>query len=151
EGMPIGNRIHIAPSHTKKIFGNIRRVGKGFSERETSLFQTMVVQAQAEMGEDNVADEAVNEEMDDSLERVAITPISLDAEQDKGNINKTQSKATPNEPSSPGTCSGGGPRRQETIGDTIAQTRSANVSKLSNDPLLIRGNTLRSGKDRLKL
>ncbi|GJT39070.1 hypothetical protein Tco_0938935 [Tanacetum coccineum] len=37
------------------------------------------------------------------------------------------------------------------MGDTIAQTRSENVSKLSNDPLLVRGNTLRSGKDRLKL
>ncbi|GJS67427.1 hypothetical protein Tco_0681991 [Tanacetum coccineum] len=98
----------------------------------------------------NVADEAVNEEMDDSLERVATTATSLDAEQDSGNIDKTQSKVTPNEPSSLGTSSGGGPRRQETIGDTIAQTRSENVSKTSNDPLLARGNTLRSGKDRLK-
>ncbi|GKF92182.1 hypothetical protein Tco_0278901 [Tanacetum coccineum] len=35
--------------------------------------------------------------------------------------------------------------------DTIAQTRFENVSKLSNDPLLARGNTLRSGKDSLKL
>ncbi|GJY20742.1 hypothetical protein Tco_0393308 [Tanacetum coccineum] len=33
---------------------------------------------------------------------------------------------------------GGGPKRQETMGDTIAQTRSENVSKLSNDPLLAR-------------
>ncbi|GKC77983.1 hypothetical protein Tco_1128757 [Tanacetum coccineum] len=99
----------------------------------------------------NVADEAVNKERDDSLERAATTATSLDVEQDRGNINKTQSKATPNEPSSLGTSSGGGPRRQETMGDTIAQTRSENVSKLSNDPLLARGNTLRSGEDRLKL
>ncbi|GJT48587.1 hypothetical protein Tco_0974744 [Tanacetum coccineum] len=34
--------------------------------------------------------------------------------------------------------SGSGPRCQETIGDTIAQTRSENVSKLSNDPMLVR-------------
>ncbi|GJU23748.1 hypothetical protein Tco_1157090 [Tanacetum coccineum] len=40
----------------------------------------------------NVADEAVNEEMDDSLERAATTATSLDAEQDRGNIDKTQSK-----------------------------------------------------------
>ncbi|GJX67076.1 hypothetical protein Tco_0302803 [Tanacetum coccineum] len=46
---------------------------------------------------DNVADEAVNEEMDDSLQRAATTVTSLDAEQDRGNINKTQSKETPNE------------------------------------------------------
>ncbi|GJS27278.1 hypothetical protein Tco_0487898 [Tanacetum coccineum] len=99
----------------------------------------------------NIADEVVNEEMDDSLVRAATTASSLEAEHDSGNIDKTQSKATPNEPSSLGTSSGGGPRRQETMGDTIAQTRSENVSKLSNDPLLARGNTLRSGEDRLKL
>ncbi|GJR65161.1 putative ribonuclease H-like domain-containing protein [Tanacetum coccineum] len=54
---------------------------------------------------DNVADEVVYEEIDDSLERVATTATSLDAEQDRGNINKTQSKATLNEPSSLGTSS----------------------------------------------
>ncbi|GJT60043.1 hypothetical protein Tco_1003576 [Tanacetum coccineum] len=32
-----------------------------------------------------------------------------------------------------------------------SELRSENVSKLSNDPLLARGNTLRSGEDRLKL
>ncbi|GJZ45940.1 hypothetical protein Tco_0593536 [Tanacetum coccineum] len=60
-------------------------------------------------------------------------------------------QATPNESSSLGTTSGGGPKRQETIGDTIAQTRFENVSKLSNDSLLARGNTLQSDEDRLKL
>ncbi|GKC94968.1 hypothetical protein Tco_1160410 [Tanacetum coccineum] len=103
-----------------KIFGNMRRVGKCFSGRETPLFQTMVVQAQAKMGEDNVADKAINEEMDDSLVRAATTACD-------------------------------GPTHQETIGDTIAQTGYENVSKLSNDPLLARGNTLRSGEDSLKL
>ncbi|GJY56505.1 hypothetical protein Tco_0455620 [Tanacetum coccineum] len=98
--MSTHNRIYVTPSHTKKIFRNIRRVGKGFSRRETSLFPAMVVQAQEEMGE---------------------------AEQDSGNINKTQSKATPNEPSSLGTSSGGGPKRQNTKGDTSARTRSARM------------------------
>nr|GEY42493.1 hypothetical protein [Tanacetum cinerariifolium] len=37
------------------------------------------------------------------------------------------------------------------MGDTIAQTRSERVSKLSNNSLLTRGNTLQSNKDRLKL
>ncbi|GJR15190.1 putative ribonuclease H-like domain-containing protein [Tanacetum coccineum] len=128
EGMSNHNRIYVTSSQTKKIFGNMRRVRK-----------------------DNVADEAVNEEMDDSLERASTTVTSLDANQDRGNINKTQSKATPNEAGSQGTTSGGGPRRQETIGDTIAQTRFENESKTSNDPLLARGNTLRSGQDSLKL
>ncbi|GJY16408.1 hypothetical protein Tco_0386830 [Tanacetum coccineum] len=84
----------------------------------------------------NVADEAVNEEMDDSLERAATTATGLEVEQDSGNIDKTQSKATHNEPSSSGISSGSGLRRQETMGDTIAQTRSENVSKHSKDPLL---------------
>ncbi|GKE66387.1 hypothetical protein Tco_1520548, partial [Tanacetum coccineum] len=87
----------------------------------------------------------------ESLERVTTTATSLNAKQDRGNINKTQSMATPNEPSSLATSSGGGLRRQETIRDTIAQTRSENVSKHSYDPLLARGNRLRSGEDRLKL
>ncbi|GKC36444.1 hypothetical protein Tco_1048828 [Tanacetum coccineum] len=100
---------------------------------------------------DNAADEAINKELDDSLERAATTATSLDAEQDRGNIDKTQSKETLNEQSSLGTSSGSGPRRQETIEDTIAQTSSENVSKHSNDPLLARGNTLHSGKDGLKL
>ncbi|GJZ53678.1 hypothetical protein Tco_0608563, partial [Tanacetum coccineum] len=100
---------------------------------------------------EHVADEAIHKELGDSLVRVAITASSLEAEQDSGNITKTRSKETPNESSSLGTTSGGGPRCQEIIGDTIAQTRFENVSKLSNDSLLVRGNTLQRDEDRLKL
>ncbi|GKC76407.1 hypothetical protein Tco_1127181 [Tanacetum coccineum] len=177
EGMSNHNRIYVTPSHTKKIFGNMRRVGKGFSGRETPLFPTMVVHNQEEMGEgsaiptdphhtptfiqpspqpqktqkprrpkkkdtqvpqssvpsDNVADEAVYKELDDSLVRAATTASSLEAEQDSGNIIKTRSKATPNEAGSQGTTSGGGPRRQETMGDTIAQTRFENVKSTGDE------------------
>nr|GEV71805.1 reverse transcriptase domain-containing protein [Tanacetum cinerariifolium] len=59
--------------------------------------------------------------------------------------------ATPNEASFLGTTLGGGPKCQKAIGDTIAQTRFENVSKLSNDSLLTRGNILQSNEDRLKL
>ncbi|GKE30735.1 hypothetical protein Tco_1446119 [Tanacetum coccineum] len=72
---------------------------------------------------ENVVDEAVHKKLGDSLVRASTTASSLEAEQDNGNINKTQSKVTPNESSSQGTNSGGGPRCQETIRDTIAQTR----------------------------
>nr|GEV61493.1 uncharacterized mitochondrial protein AtMg00810-like [Tanacetum cinerariifolium] len=72
---------------------------------------------------ESVADKAVHKELDDSLVRAATTSSRLEIEQDSGNITKTQYKATPNEPSSQGTDSGGGPRYQETIGDTTAQTR----------------------------
>ncbi|GKD39506.1 hypothetical protein Tco_1259713 [Tanacetum coccineum] len=95
EEVPTHNRIYNVPSHTKKIFRNMKRVGKDFSRRVTPLFPTMMIQNQADVGE---ADDAINEEMDDSL-------------------------ATPNEAGSLGTTSGGGTKRQDTIRDTIAQTR----------------------------
>ncbi|GJY74151.1 hypothetical protein Tco_0478582, partial [Tanacetum coccineum] len=72
---------------------------------------------------ENVANEAVYKELGDSLVRAATTSSSLEAKQDSGNINKTQSMTAPNESSSLETTSGGGPRCQETIGDIIAQTR----------------------------
>nr|GEX08925.1 histone acetyltransferase HAC1-like isoform X1 [Tanacetum cinerariifolium] len=84
-----------------------------------------------------VTDEVVYKKLDDSLVRVATTASSLEAEQDSGNINKTQSKATPNESSSQRTDSSRGPRCHEAMGDTIAQTSSERVSKLSNDSLLL--------------
>ncbi|GJW45138.1 hypothetical protein Tco_0073937 [Tanacetum coccineum] len=71
--------------------------------------------------------------------------------QDSGNITETRSKATPNESSSLGTTSGGGPMCQETMGDTTAQTRFQSVSKHSNDSLLTSSNILQSDEDRLKL
>ncbi|GJW66630.1 hypothetical protein Tco_0121054 [Tanacetum coccineum] len=72
---------------------------------------------------ENVTDEAVHKELGDSLVMAATTASSLQAKQDSGNINKTQSKDTTNESSSQGTNSGGGPRCQETIEDTTARTR----------------------------
>ncbi|GJZ31190.1 hypothetical protein Tco_0576237 [Tanacetum coccineum] len=100
---------------------------------------------------EDAEDEAVYKELGDRLVRAATTASSLETKQDSGNINKTRSKATPNEVGSQGTTLGGGLRCQETIGDTIAQTRFENVSTQSYDPLLTRGNTLRNGKDSLKL
>nr|GFA17593.1 hypothetical protein [Tanacetum cinerariifolium] len=40
-----------SPSHTKKVFVNIKRQGKNFSRRVTPLFPTMMVQAQQEVDE----------------------------------------------------------------------------------------------------
>ncbi|GKC54836.1 hypothetical protein Tco_1077581, partial [Tanacetum coccineum] len=61
----------------------------------------------------NLADKAVNEEMDNSLVRVATTASSLEVEHGCGNIIKTRSKATPNEPSSIGTSLGGNTPRSD--------------------------------------
>ncbi|GKD72045.1 hypothetical protein Tco_1330327, partial [Tanacetum coccineum] len=72
EGMLSHKRIYVTPSHTKNIFANMRRQGKDLSGRETTLFPTMVVQAQEEISEGsevpqpsdptNIADEAIHEE-----------------------------------------------------------------------------------------
>nr|GEX46496.1 hypothetical protein [Tanacetum cinerariifolium] len=59
----------------------------------------------------HVSDEVVYKELDDILVRAATTASSLEAERDSGNVDKTQSKATPNKASSLGTTSSGGPRR----------------------------------------
>ncbi|GJT22361.1 hypothetical protein Tco_0892298 [Tanacetum coccineum] len=49
--MSTHNRTYDAPYHTKKNFANMKKEGKGFSRKVTPLFQTMMVQAQKEMGE----------------------------------------------------------------------------------------------------
>ncbi|GJZ07110.1 hypothetical protein Tco_0540903 [Tanacetum coccineum] len=90
-------------------------------------------------------------EVGDSLDRAATTASSLEAEQVSGNITKTRSKATLNEPTPQGTGSGSGPRRQDTKGDTIARTRFENVSKTSYDSPLGGVNTPRSDEDSMQL
>nr|GEW21198.1 hypothetical protein [Tanacetum cinerariifolium] len=57
-----------------------------------------------------VADETVYKEWEDRMEIAATTASSLEVEHDSGNINRTQSMATHNEPLPQGTGSGSGPR-----------------------------------------
>nr|GEY50112.1 hypothetical protein [Tanacetum cinerariifolium] len=98
----------------------MRRQGKDFSGRVTPLFETMLIQHPAEVGEDETA----HEERGDKVERATTTASSLEAEHDNGTISRTQSMVIPNEHIPQGTSSGGRPRRQDTIlGDTPAQTR----------------------------
>nr|GEX40826.1 uncharacterized mitochondrial protein AtMg00810-like [Tanacetum cinerariifolium] len=70
--------------------------------------------------------------------RVATTTSSLEAEHDNDNIDKTQTKAASNEPSSQGTSSGDGPRCQDTMRDTSAHTR---VISSSDDEALDKEDT----------
>ncbi|GKB61392.1 hypothetical protein Tco_0917578 [Tanacetum coccineum] len=199
------NDEYDTPSHTKKVFANMRRQGKDFSGTVTPLFATMLIQSQAVEGEGSgqptepqhtptiaslshvepiptiassqpkkthkcrktkrkdtkisqssgpttlVADETVHEERGDSVERAATTATSLDAEQGSGNINRTQSTAIPNVPFPQGIGSGGSPRCQEAMGDTIAQTRSERVSIPSYDSPLLGVNTPGSDEERIEL
>ncbi|GKF92190.1 hypothetical protein Tco_0278909, partial [Tanacetum coccineum] len=64
--------------------------------------------------------ETVYKEWKDRMERADTIASSLEAEQDSGNINRTQSMATLNEPHLEGEGSGSGPWRQETIGGAPA-------------------------------
>ncbi|GKA99414.1 hypothetical protein Tco_0827351 [Tanacetum coccineum] len=79
EGISKQKETYVTPSHTKKVFANMKRQGKDFSGRDTPLFPTMMVQAQEEKKQkprrkqikgteipsssgEPIADEAVNEE-----------------------------------------------------------------------------------------
>ncbi|GJV05320.1 hypothetical protein Tco_1338889 [Tanacetum coccineum] len=71
-----------------------------------------------------VGDEAVYKELGDRMERVATNASSLEAEEDSGNMNRTQSIPTLNEQSPYGTSSDSGPRCQDTkLVGVDAQTR----------------------------
>nr|GEW32599.1 hypothetical protein [Tanacetum cinerariifolium] len=125
-----GSAIPIDPQHTPTILQpSYSQPQKTQKPRKPNSKNTQVPQPGGST--EHLADEVVYKEFDDRLVRAATTASSLEAEQDSGNIDKTQSKATHNEASSPGTTSGGGPKWQEAIGDTIAQTRFENVAKLT--------------------
>nr|GEV69036.1 hypothetical protein [Tanacetum cinerariifolium] len=134
----------VRPSIVKKEFVKPR-------QQEKTAKKTVKKVPQPSGSTKNVTDETVYKELDERLVRATTTSSSLEAEQDSGKMDKTQSKVTPNESSSQGTDSGGSPRCQDTMGDTITQTRFENVYKLFNDLLLIKGNTLRSNENRMKL
>nr|GEW72421.1 hypothetical protein [Tanacetum cinerariifolium] len=145
-----GTYISTDPQHTPTIIQpSTSQPLRKQKPRKTKRKDTQV--PQLSMPTESVADEAVNEEMDNRLVRAATITSRLEVEQASGNIAKTQSKATPNESSSQGVDSGGGLRRQDTMGDVVTQTKSERVSKISNDPLLVGVNIPRSREDHLKL
>ncbi|GJU74156.1 hypothetical protein Tco_1265561 [Tanacetum coccineum] len=49
--VPSHNVIFSVPCHTKKVFANMKRTGKDFSGKVTPLFDTMLIQNQADVGE----------------------------------------------------------------------------------------------------
>ncbi|GJT05277.1 putative ribonuclease H-like domain-containing protein [Tanacetum coccineum] len=119
-------RIYVTPSHTKKVFGNMKREGKGFSRRVTPLFPTMMVQAQKEIGEGPTSP-------NDPHHTPIITRPSTSQPQKKQKLRKPKKKDTEvPQPSGPTT----------NVADEVANEE--NVSKHSNDPLL-------SDEDSLKL
>ncbi|GJZ81019.1 hypothetical protein Tco_0646013 [Tanacetum coccineum] len=134
EGMINHNRIYIEPSHTKKVFANMKRQGKDFSGRVTPLFSTMMVQAQQEQGE---AYEAVNEE-NVSIPMIYFSVVKINqpsSSQPQKKQKPRKSKKQNIEVSQPSDST-------EPIVDEAPNDE--NVTTYSNNPLL-------SGEDRLKL
>ncbi|GKC37776.1 hypothetical protein Tco_1050160 [Tanacetum coccineum] len=83
--------IYVTPSHIKKIFANMKKEGKGFSRRITLLFQTMMVQAPKDMGEDSAAPT-------NSYSTPIITQPSLSKSQKKKSKRKQRKDNGPTEP-----------------------------------------------------
>ncbi|GJW94669.1 hypothetical protein Tco_0174341 [Tanacetum coccineum] len=101
---------------------------------------------QTSMTLDHGVDEAVQKEGGGSVERAITTDASLVAAHDSDNIIRTQTTAMPNVDIPQGIYTGGSPRRQETIGGALAQTRSERVLEKPNEPPLPEGHTSGSGE-----
>ncbi|GKB59081.1 hypothetical protein Tco_0915267, partial [Tanacetum coccineum] len=100
-----GSAIPTDPHHTPTIIQSSTQPQKTQKPRKPKRKDTQVPQP-SDPSED-VADEAIHKELGDSLVMAATTASSLEAKQD----------------------SGGGPGCQETMGDTIAQTRVLDLEK----------------------
>nr|GEV71802.1 putative reverse transcriptase domain-containing protein [Tanacetum cinerariifolium] len=148
-GVPTHKRTFSAPSRTKKIFGNIRRIGKGFSSRVTPLFSTMVVQNQAKMGKGSAMPI-------DPYHTPTILQPSSSRPQKIHKPRKPKRKDT-QVPQLNGPTKivadeavhkelGAGPRCQEAIRDTIAQTRVLDLEKTK----ITQANEIASLKRRVK-
>ncbi|GKC33336.1 hypothetical protein Tco_1040630, partial [Tanacetum coccineum] len=96
-----------------------------------------------------VGDEAIHKELGDRVEKATTTAASLDAEQDSGNILKTQSTAIPNVPLSQEISTGGNtPGSDE---ERLEQHElTDNVPPTPHDLPLLGGHTLGSNEGRLK-
>ncbi|GJY04539.1 hypothetical protein Tco_0370479 [Tanacetum coccineum] len=171
------NAVYDTPSHTKKIFANMRRQGKDFSGTVTPLFSSMLAQ-QADMGEGSgqpTDPQHTSTSVQPSNEDPITVPSSSQPKkthrprkakratkisQSSGPIplvvDETDTKEREDRMERAATTTSSleadGPGCQDTIlRDAEAQTRFETTSKQSNDPPLSRVNTLGSGEDRLKL
>ncbi|GJR31475.1 hypothetical protein Tco_1107707 [Tanacetum coccineum] len=126
EGMSKHKRIYVTPSHTNKVFANMKRQEKTFIGRDTPLFLTMIVQAQEQEGEGSVMRTVPQH-------TPTINQPSSSQPQKKEKPRKSKKQNT--EVSQPSDCT-------EPIADEAPNDES--VPTHSNDPLL-------SGEERLKL
>nr|GEX95284.1 hypothetical protein [Tanacetum cinerariifolium] len=69
--LPLHNTKYTSPALTQKVFANMRRVDKGFSEVDTSLFEGMLVPQQVN---NDVADDVSNDVTDVVVDAAEPTP-----------------------------------------------------------------------------
>ncbi|GJY37878.1 hypothetical protein Tco_0424242 [Tanacetum coccineum] len=91
EGMSKHKGVYVPPSHTKKVFANMKRPGKGFSGRVRPLFSIMMVQAIEDMGTDSATPI-------DSHSTPIITQPSFLKPQNKKSRRKQKKDSAPTEP-----------------------------------------------------
>ncbi|GJW74666.1 hypothetical protein Tco_0134036 [Tanacetum coccineum] len=134
--------IYVTPSHTKKVFANMKRGGKGFSRRVTPLFQTMMLQAQ---------EEGEGSEMPTVPQHTpTINPPSISKPQKKQSRRKKKKDTKVSQPSDPIKPMADETENVDSVpthsNDPLLSDETKNVDNVpthSNDPLL-------SGEDRLK-
>ncbi|GKB81691.1 hypothetical protein Tco_0948586 [Tanacetum coccineum] len=90
-GMTRHKEVYVTPSHTKKVFANMKRPCKGFSGRVTPLFSTMMVQATENIGADSATPT-------DSHSTPIITQPSSSKPQKKKSRRKQRKDSSPTEP-----------------------------------------------------
>ncbi|GJW83808.1 hypothetical protein Tco_0156953 [Tanacetum coccineum] len=156
------NDTYDTPSHTKKVFSNMARQSKGFSGKVTLLFDSMLVQNHAPEGE--VSHEPQTEA---HIEQILPSPSTYHRKHRKTQKHRRAKKVTELPQTSvpldlgadeavhkegvTGMDTGGSPRRQETMGGALAQTRSERVLEKPNEPPLLEGYTPGSEEGRMAL
>ncbi|GKB20519.1 reverse transcriptase domain-containing protein [Tanacetum coccineum] len=92
----VGDRVLFLSSRLKIFSGKLKTRWTGpFTVTQVFPYGTVEL-SQTDGPNFKVGDEAVHKELGDRMERAATTASSLEAEQESGNINKTQSMATLN-------------------------------------------------------
>ncbi|GKD45790.1 hypothetical protein Tco_1270435 [Tanacetum coccineum] len=121
------NDEYDTPSHTKKVFANMRRQGKDFSGTVTPLFPSML------------ASQVVEGEGSGQPSEPQHIPTTASPSHPMKTVHSGEGRDNVLERA----ATSSGPRHQDTIlGDRPAQTRFERLSKQSNDPPLSRVNTL---------
>nr|GEX53524.1 hypothetical protein [Tanacetum cinerariifolium] len=145
------NDVYVTPTHTKKVFTNMKRQNRDFSGTVTSLFASMLVPQVVEGKGSGQPSE---------LQPPSLTTPSSHKEHVATITSQLQKTHTPRRAVRtlrflslvvPLRSSGSGPRCQDTtLGDATVQTRFETASEKSHDPPLSKVNTSRSGEGRME-